>query len=724
MNKRQLALAALLLAGVAGCKFGPGADQQQGAINAQRLAQAGKDSANWLSTGRDYSEERFSPLGQINADNIGMLGLAWSHEFDTNRGQEATPLVADGVLYTTTAWSKAYAFDAATGKLLWSYDPGIDGGKGHDACCDVVNRGVALWNGKVYLGALDGRLIALDAKTGKEVWSTQTTDTSRPYTITGAPRVVKGKVIIGNGGAELGVRGYVSAYDAETGKLAWRFYTAPNPKGEADGAASDAIFAKQANATWGPNGAWKEVGGGGTVWDAIVYDQDYDQIIIGTGNGSPWNRRIRSGDEGDNLFLSSLVALDPETGAYKWHYQETPGESWDFTATQPIILTTLKIDGADRKVLLHAPKNGYFFVVDRQTGVPVSVTNFVPTNWADGYDPKTWRPRERPEARYELNGGDWSALPSAFGAHNWHPMAYNPQTGLVYIPVQLVPFGYADDKAFKYSPGQWNLGNASAKNIGPQTDEGMARLKSISKGELLAWDPVAKKARWRVPHDAPGYGGILTTAGNLVFQGTPDGSLVAYRADDGKKVWEFKGQTGIIAGASTYSVKGEQYVAVMAGYGGSIGISSPFANKRDRRPNGQLLVFKLGASGKLPDYVAPRFPANPPEKVWPAEVENKGEVLFAGNCGFCHGPSTYSTGVLPDLRRSAILSDETAWKSVVLDGAFKDRGMIGFAKWLSAEDADAIRAYVARQARTLKAKEAGQGAAQPAAQPSTPAAGK
>lgn len=681
------------------------ASKGPGWVTAERLAKADADPQNWMSVGRGYNEDHYSPLDSINADNVGSLSLAWYQDVDTDRGQEATPVIVDGVLYTSTAWSKVYAYDAATGRQLWTFDPKVPGKKGYDACCDVVNRGVAVWEGKVYVGTLDGRLIALDAATGKPEWSVMTVDEKRPYTITGAPRVVKGKVLIGNGGAEFGVRGYVSAYDAKDGKLVWRFYTAPNPQGKADGAASDDIFRTVAAKTWGPNGNWKESGGGGTVWDSIVYDQDLNQILIGTGNGSPWNRRVRSGDRGDNLFLSSIVALDPDTGAYRWHYQETPGESWDFTATQTIILADLNIDGKPRKVAMHAPKNGFFFVIDRATGKPVSVKNFVPVNWASGYDPRTWRPIERPEARYEENGGDWLASPSAFGAHNWPPMAFSPKTGLAYIPAQSIPFYYADDKAYRFAPGRWNLGNASPRNGGPRDASGLKALKAMTKGQLIAWDPRTQSARFTIEHDGPGYGGILATGGNLIFQGTPSGQFVAYRADNGKKLWSFDGQSGIIAGGASFGVRGEQYIAVMSGMGGAFALTSPLSPDPHKRPNGRILVFKLKGKAKLPAYQRPLMPANPPAEIAPAATVAKGEGLFAANCGFCHGPSTFSSGVLPDLRRSPALSDRDTWHAILSDGLLEERGMVSFRQWLKPEEMEDIRAYVGSQARILAATE-------------------
>ncbi len=387
------ALAALLLAGCGA------AEPEAGNVTEARLLAADDDPDNWLSHGRTYDEQRYSPLEDINDGNVKDLSLAWAVEFDTNRGQEATPIVVDGVMYLTTAWSKVMAVDAATGKVLWKFDPQPIGAKGAHACCDVVNRGVAVWQGKVFSGTIDGRLIALDAATGEKLWDVVTVDQSKPYTITGAPRVVRGKVIIGNSGAELGVRGYVSAYDAESGKLVWRFYTAPgNPADGPDGAASDEAFARFAGKTW--NGNWWEMGGGGTVWDAIVYDPEFDQLLIGVGNGSPWNHRARSAGKGDNLFLSSILALDPDTGKYKWHYQVNPGETWDFTATQQITLADLTIDGKVRKVAMQAPKNGFFYVIDRSNGKLISAEAYAPQNWAERIDVATGRPVEKPEARF------------------------------------------------------------------------------------------------------------------------------------------------------------------------------------------------------------------------------------------------------------------------------------------------------------------------------------
>ena len=442
-------------------------------VDARRLAAAAAEPANWMTHGGTYAEQRYADLEQIDTGNVGKLGLAWSYDLDTNRGQEATPLIVDGTMYTTTAWSKVVALDAATGKEKWTYDPEVPMDRGHAACCDVVNRGVAAYKGMIFVGALDGRLIALDAETGKVKWSTVTFDQKQPYTITGAPRIVKGNVIIGNGGAELGVRGYVTAYNAMTGKKVWRFYTIPgDPAKGPDGEASDDVLKAKAGASW--SGKFWQAGGGGTVWDAIVYDEELDRLYIGVGNGSPWNHQVRSEGKGDNLFLSSVVALDPDTGKYVWHYQGTPGETWDFTQTQPIMLATLNIEGRPRKVLMQAPKNGFFYVIDRETGKLISAKGFVPQTWTTGVDMATGRPIEVPEQRFRKS----SALvqPSALGAHNWHPMAFSPKTGLVYLPAQEVPVAYQTDPKYKHKQGAWNIAVNWALNAPP------ARLPSAPRG--------------------------------------------------------------------------------------------------------------------------------------------------------------------------------------------------------------------------------------------------
>ena len=432
MRGPNAACAVLLALFALACRSGaPPASDAEGSVTDSSLAGADAQVDDWLSYGRTYAETRFSPLDQIDEGNVGELGLAWSYATGSTRGLEATPLVHDGVMVATGSWSTVFALDARTGRELWRFDPQVDGAVGARACCDVVNRGVALYADRVYVGALDGRLIALDARTGARVWEVQTTDPELPYTITGAPRVVKGKVIIGNGGAELGVRGYVSAFDADTGKQVWRTYTVPAAPSEKQ--ESNAL--EEALKTWTGDEWWK-VGGGGTAWDSMAYDPELRLLYIGTGNGSPWVRQIRSPDGGDNLYLSSILALNPDNGELVWHYQTTPGDNWDFTATQHMILADLVIDGQPRKVIMQAPKNGFFYVLDRQTGKLISAENYVEVTWASHVDKATGRP-------VEVIGQDYKeglalVKPTAFGGHNWHPMSFNPKTGLVYIPAQEI----------------------------------------------------------------------------------------------------------------------------------------------------------------------------------------------------------------------------------------------------------------------------------------------
>jgi quinohemoprotein ethanol dehydrogenase len=561
-----------------------------------------------------------------------------------------------------------------------------------------------VWGGLVYVAALDGRLIALDANTGKVKWSTQTfTDTNKPYTITGAPRVMKGLVVIGNGGGELGVRGYVTAYDAMTGKKKWRFFTVPgNPANGPDGEVSDSVMAGKVAPTW--SGEYWKGGGGGTAWDAIVYDQELDQLYIGVGNGSPWNHEIRSDGKGDNLFLSSVLALKPDTGEYLWHYQGTPAETWDYTATQPIMLSTLMIDGKPRKVLMQAPKNGFFYVIDRANGQLISAKGFATQTWTTGVDMKTGRPIEVPEARYRKAGV--LVMPSPLGAHNWHPMSYSPRTGLVYLPAQEIPQFYMAQEGFERREGAWNLGINTDPGSVPDDRAQFKALKASLKGKLIAWDPVAQKPAWEITYDGPWNGGTLATAGNLVFQGNGAGDFQAFNASTGSKLWNFKAQTGIIAPAVSYAVKGQQYVAIMVGYGGAFPLTAAFDDPRDAR-NGRLLVFKLGGKAALPKATEPVFAAaNPPSDAFTPEQVAEGGKIYSVNCAFCHGPDAHASGILPDLRRSGVLTDAAAWKAVVHDGALKANGMIAFSRWYTPAQVEAVRAYVGSQAKKLQALEA------------------
>jgi quinohemoprotein ethanol dehydrogenase len=645
------------------------------AIDDAALRNADARAGEWITHGRNYSETRFSSLSQINAGNVKQMGLAWSFDTETTRGLEATPIVAGGVMYTTGSWSVVFALDARTGKLLWKWDPQVPRTFGQKACCDVVNRGVAVYKGRVYVGTLDGRLAALDAQTGKPVWDVVTVDQNLPYTITGAPRVVKGKVLIGNGGAEMGVRGHLSAYDADTGKLAWRFYTVPgNPSKPFESPALE-----KAAKTW--TGEWWKIGGGGTVWDSMAYDPELDLLYVGTGNGSPWNREIRSPGGGDNLYLSCIVALKPDTGELVWHYQTTPGDSWDFTATQHIILADLDLAGRKRKVLMQAPKNGFFYVIDRTNGELLSAQAYVPISWAKEVDMKTGRPVESPGMRYEKAPAFMK--PGPLGGHNWQPMSFNPQTGLVYIPAQDNLFIYSPDKKFQYRPGSWNTGIDFSIFKEPVP---------LMPGYLLAWDPVTQKERWRVPYKSFWNGGTLTTAGNLVFQGNSEGRFVAYTADKGEKVWEASVGNGIIASPVTYELDGVQYVSIMSGWGGAFALAG--GDGMGASPGaGKVLTFALNGKQPLPEVVASNRTVIPVGVTASPETLETGATLFAQWCAVCHGLGVAGGGATPDLRYSHPATFDK-YRDIVLDGKYQGMGMPSFRKWLTAADVDAIRAYV------------------------------
>jgi len=674
------------------------------AVTAERLIAADKEPGSWLATGRTYDEQRFSPLDQINDTNVKELGLAWFADIDTERGQESTPIVVDGVMYLTTAWSMVKAYDVKSGVLLWAYDPDVMKNKAADACCDVVNRGVAAWNGKIYLGALDGRLIALDAKTGKVVWQQQTTDTSLPYTITGVPRIVKGKVIIGNGGAEYRVRGYVTAYDSETGDQLWRWYAVPGDPSKPYEQPELAEAAK----TWKGDFYW-QIGGGGTVWDGMAYDVDSDTIFVGTGNGNPWNQSIRSPGGGDNLYLSSIVALDPNTGKYKWHYQTTPGETWDYTATQPIMLADLNYPAGKRRVVMQAPKNGFFYVLDAKTGELLSAEKFAPLTWASHVDMKTGRPVEYPEARYDVTGKPIIISPGALGMHNWHPMAFSPETGLVYIPVQIAAAPYAAPKQFKLNLEGTNTGTdfSGGRSLCDAPGAKCGNLETY----ILAWDPVKAKEVWRIKNEIYGSSGILATSGNLIFSGNHKGEFNAYNATTGEKLWTAPTQARVVAAPSTFTVDGEQQVAILVGARGL-----PDGQKRTNAAsanNSRILVFKAKAAGTLPaempaaDLGKLGVRIDPPLLTASNETVFAGEQAYAANCAVCHGANAVpAAGAIgPDLRYSGLLPIRNGWNPTVRVGDRATRGMPGFAATLSAETPDAILAYVIKRANDEKATQ-------------------
>lgn len=658
-----IAAAVLSLAGYGLLKviaFGDQATRaSRGQIDTQRLLAADKHPGEWLTSGRDFSEGYYSPLTQINKQNVDRLGFAWDYDTHTNRGLEATPIVVDGVMYTSGSTGKAYALDAKTGKEIWSFDPHADLRVNREACCDEVNRGVAVWQGKVYVASFDGKLFALDAGTGSVLWQADTIiDHKKGYTSTGAPQVAGKVVVIGNGGGEYDARGYISAYDLDTGKLAWRFFTVPgdpskpyeNPELEA------------AAKTWDPKSNWN-MGGGGTVWDAMNYDPELNLLYFGTGNGTFYDESKRSPSGGDNLYIASVIALNPDTGRMAWYYQEVPGDQWDYDVVQPIILANLKIHGKMRKVLMHASKPGFFYILDRQTGELLSANKYVPVTWASHVDMKTGRPVEAANARdyrYSTNGKNLIS-PSPMGGHNWNPMSYDPKTGLVYIP---------------------------------EIENGQTSIFS-GKSFLRAWDPIRSKVVWEVPMsdwwDRPG---VLATAGGLVFQGTGTGYFCAYDAATGKKVKQIEIGTSVIAAPMSYSVDGVQYVAVMAGWGGG-GWNFPHPeNAAYQRGNeGRIIAFKLGGGpAPLPPLLPPIQPIpQPPPLTASAETVKQGGQLFAAHCSSCHANAPHT--LTPDLRR---MSPEThdAFQKIVLDGLLQNAGMPPWDGILSSADVDAIHAYL------------------------------
>ncbi|MBL4670889.1 MAG: PQQ-dependent dehydrogenase, methanol/ethanol family [Arenicella sp.] len=667
-------------------------------VNRETIIEA--SSSGWRSHGRTYSEQRHSPLNAINAESVVDLGLAWSFDLGSSRGIETTPIVHNGVMYVTATWNKVHALDAKTGQHLWSFDPEIDKEQAAKGCCDVINRGVAIWGDSVFTATMDGRLISLDAKTGDTNWDINTIDKTKPYTISGAPRIIDGKVIIGNGGAELGVRGYITAYAAETGKQLWRFYTVPgNPEDGFENATME-----MAAKTW--TGEYWQAGAGGTAWDSMAYDPELDLLYIGVGNGTPWNHSIRSPDGGDNLFLSSIVAVRPSTGEYVWHYQTTPADNWDYTATQHMILAELELDGKLTKVIMQAPKNGFFYVLDRETGEFISANNFVPVTWATHIDPISGRPVETDAARYSGKAPSIQ-LPGPLGAHNWQPMSYSPDTGLVYIPAQEAPWAYIDKPDYKFTDGAWNTG-VDFGYSGLPTDKAVFKAAKASlKGRLIAWNPITQKEIWRHEYKGPWNGGVLSTSGNLVFQGAADAHFAAFNAETGEPLWTFFTQTGVMAAPITYELESEQYLAVASGWGGSYVLGYGGVLPTGGTPKiGRVMVFKLGANGELPqlDKSDVALPAIPKPLAVSEELVQQGAYAYGNNCGFCHGDQAFSSGLVPNLRYSAITTNPQAWSNVVSSGALAKQGMPNFGKVLDDETVEAIRAYVISEANSNRGK--------------------
>jgi quinohemoprotein ethanol dehydrogenase len=704
---RTHALGGLLLGAalVAGCASNDRANHSVAShagpadVTAPRLDHAAAEPGEWMTYGGTYSEQRFSELTQIDASNVGRLGLAWFADYETNQDQQGSPLYIDGVIYVSTARDVLYAFDGKTGKQLWEYNPLIHGERLRYNL-GLVNRGIAAWRGKIFMGTLDARLVAVDARTGKEVWATDTVPASlglgemtNRYSITMAPRVAKGKVFIGASGGEYGVRGFIAAYDAETGQEAWRFWTVPGDP--AKGFESPALA--RAAKTW--HGEWWTAGGGGTVWDSAVYDPVTDLLYVGTGNATPWNGHLRDPKMGDDLYTASIVALRPDTGEYVWHYQETPADTWDYDAVSPMMTADLVIGGEKKHVILQPSKNGFFYVLEAATGKLISADPFTVVNWATGVDMKTGRPIVVPAARYIEQ--PWDLAPGVQGGHSWHPNAFSPQTGLVYIPAWEAYFTMAGlpPGARQARSGGFNLGISMGARLPP------GALKPYDRrgvrGRLEAWDPVARKIVWQTePYDqGRPTSGVLATAGDLVFMGDGNGKeLSAYDARTGKKLWSFDAETAVFAAPISYELDGVQYVAASVGGTAQGGYFAP--------SHARMLVFALGGTAVLP-APAPYTPRklDPPPSTASAEVIAHGGELYSQYCSVCHGANGFQARTsFPNLTVTPLLWTQVGFDAVVLQGARADKGMGSFAASLRPEDAVAVRDYLISQANVLKVR--------------------
>lgn len=670
---------------------------QATSIGDEEIQNADQNYGDWLSYGRNYQEDRYSELAQIGPDNLADLGLAWSINLGTKRGIQSTPLVVDGIMFLTGPWSVVWAIDARKGEVIWKYDPQIPAEFARKLCCGIVNRGLAMYQGALFLGTLDGRLISLNAVDGSVNWQVKTVPEDSFYTITGAPRVVNGKVLIGNGGAEFHARGYVTAYDSQTGDQVWRFYTVPGDPQQPYEHADLADAAK----TW--TGEWWKQGGGGTVWDSIVHDPELNLVYIGVGNGTHWDQLVRSPDGGDNLYLSSIVALDADSGEYRWHFQTTPGDTWDYTATQPIVLADLEIAGTQRKVLMQAPKNGFFYVIDRTNGEFISGDSFVYQNWASGLD-ENGRPIEVPGARYEDGKIHWIA-PSSHGGHNWFPMSFNRANGLVYIPTANETGPYVHTQGAEYgSPdlpyarigGSLSL---ATNTYLEQVIDPKATPPFVTSGRLIAYDPVKQQEVWGVDQVHHYNGGLLSTANGLLMQGDAEGKFSIRDANTGAVLWDFDVRSGAIAPPVSYLVDGEQYISLAVGWGGGQG---QIGKAVEQLYPGTLYTWKLGGKATAPE-IKPAL-EKPLTTLSSDATElqiGRGYDLFLNVCSGCHSIGT-GGGAIPDLARSADGIFDL-YQQIVRDGLLAEQGMPKLADVLNEQEVEDIKAYVLYHAGQLRA---------------------
>ena len=665
-----------------------------GLVTDERVKRAAiDDPGEWLTYGQTFEEQRFSTLTQINRDTVAELGLAWFKPMGERHRMQGTPLIVDGVMYVADPWNVTYALDAATGEEIWSFDPKTRREFVRYACCgSPMNRGVAVYEGRVFIATFDGRMVAVDATTGEKVWDVDTFDPSAvsPFTITGAPRVAAGKVFIGQSSSEYGVRGYVSAYDTDTGELAWRFYLVPGDPAKPFEHPELEMAAK----TW--SGEWWKLGAGGTVWNSIVYDPDLHTLYLGVGNGAPWPRDIRSPGGGDNLFLTAIVAVDPDTGRMKWYYQQVPGDNWDYSAAMDMVLADMEVDGAMRKVLLQAPKDGFFYVLDRTDGALLRAHPYGAITWATHVDMATGRPVENPEFAYEEEP-KW-VLPGPGGAHNWQAMSFDESRGIMYIPTHDAPGFYALPEEFvktgifKMNPVGMTLGLAVGRYRAQLVAEAAPRPQPSAY--LKAFDPLSGETLWAMKNEINyGNGGVLATAGGVIFQGDGTGTISAYNTDNAEKLWQFATDSSISAAPVSYELDGTQYLAIISGA------------HQDFEGGGKLLVFKLGGDVRLPATQPrdTRIPEQPPLTASASELA-QGDQLYHEICANCHAPlgREYITGTRAiDLRRMTAETHAT-YLAIVLGGSRSTLGMRSFDDSLDEQEVEVIRQFVISKANEAR----------------------
>lgn len=691
-NKEKIAVRGLIFFLLSIASAGMHA-QEPTLVNDSAIARTDQNG-NWLSYGRTHNEQRFSPLTQITKENVASLQPDWYFPIPNSRSLVSTPLVVDGVIYFIASLNVVRALNAATGQELWSYNPQVGTVAPERMRAGWDNsRGISIWEDKLFLATWDGRLIGLDRQSGEHLWSAQTIDPELAMYITGAPKAFKGKVLVGNGGTENGPnRGYVTAYDAETGEQSWRFWIVPgNP---ADGFEDEAM--EMASETW--TGEWWRHGGGGNSWHGWTYDAELEQLYIGTGNGSPWNRKIRSPEGGDNLFLDSIVALNPDTGEYLWHHQNTPGETWDYNSNMDIVLADLEVDGESIKALMQAPKNGFFYVINRKNGELVSAEKITEVTWASHVDLETARPIELPGVRYESEAIRIS--PGPVGAHSWHAMSFNPNTGLVYIPSIHTSTIYGDSgiDIEEFERDQWRI--STGLNTAPGGSS-----RDDAPASLQAWDPVRQEQVWEVLADNTWNAGTLTTMTNLLFQGRADGHLIAYDAETGQELWDYDLGLGISAPPITYSIDGKQYLALLVGWGGSMAaLGGNGAAQRGWSYGAQerrLIAFSLDGALDLPMQAPPSVPQPLPSSDFIVDLNlaEEGGREFNGTCSMCHGGGAVAAGIAPDLRASSIPLSREAFETVVRNGALSSNGMPIYSD-LTDRQLESLRHYIRARAES------------------------